>query len=152
MKSSGIVAALLIVGVFVPVAWYQGRPAPVEPEVGEPRTQNIFTLAPGDCFEAGSADVLGDIVPIICEERHTHELYAMTRSIADDYDEASIASEANGFCVDMFHRYTGTAFGDSELEVIHLIPTQESWDSGIDRIGCALFDPAGPSTTSMREG
>ena len=109
MKSSGIVAAVLIVGVFVPLAWYQGRPAPVEPDVAEVRTQNIFTLAPGDCFEADPDSTLSDVVPVICEEVHTHELFALTRSIAENYDEAAVSAEANDFCIDMFHRYTGAA-------------------------------------------
>ena len=150
MKSSGIVAAVLIVGVFVPLAWYQGRPAPVEPDVAEVRTQNIFTLAPGDCFEADPDSTLSDVVPVICEEVHTHELFALTRSIAENYDEAAVSAEANDFCIDMFHRYTGAALEDSTLDVVHLIPTSESWESGIDRIGCALHDPTGPISESMR--
>lgn len=117
----------------------------VDPEPADP-----YGLEVGTCFDdlgevplrafPSGAEV--GVVP--CEQPHRYQLFARI-SIDDPPGEAwpgaDVAGErADLACVGAFEEYVGSSWESSDLDYLHLAPTEGRWNQGDRRASCALFD------------
>jgi hypothetical protein len=116
----------------------------------------IFDLREGDCFNGGPSGSSGEVVESVeavpCDDPHDAEVFLIEElDFAEFPGDAAVESAADDICFPEFESYIGVAYGESEIEVSLLWPTEESWNIADDReVVCAVLDPAGPTTGSLR--
>ncbi|QGG93756.1 septum formation family protein [Actinomarinicola tropica] len=110
---------------------------------------SVFDLAVGDCFGASPEDgeeddelVLTRVEIVDCDEPHLAEVIAVTR-FRDDAGEpfpgaAARDADAQTLCQPTFEEYVGVPLSGSELGLVWLAPTEETWVDDDDReVTCA---------------
>lgn len=109
---------------------------------------SVFDLEIGDCFTAATSD--GDAGPLVttaevvsCDDPHLAEVILIDEFDADD-DEPFPGVQARDeaaeeLCQPAFTDYVGTPLAASELGLLWLAPTEESWsDQGDRAVTCAV--------------
>jgi hypothetical protein len=112
---------------------------------------SVFDLEVGDCFDdPTSTGEVSEVPTIDCAEPHDNEVYAAYDYDGDSFpgDDAMVAAADEG-CQDRFESFVGIGYFESALYYTHLVPTQESWDSGDREIICVLYEPGEKLTGSM---
>ena len=108
---------------------------------------SAFDLGVGDCFdvtESEGADgaVVETVTLVGCDEPHRAEVFAIERLDADD-DEPFPGVEARdtdamALCEPGFEEFVGISAAESELALVWLAPTEESWADGDREVTCAV--------------
>ena len=150
-----VLAALWIVGLGV--AWQLRSPAEAERDssgaIVAGGDLSALSFREGDCWNDPPLDQeVQAVAAVPCTEPHDAEVYAVYDL---DYDEfpgdEEIGSAAEAGCIERFTAFAGVDYASSQLEVVYLEPTQESWDTEDDRSAvCSVSDPAAPTTGSLR--
>jgi hypothetical protein len=122
---------------------------------------SVYDLGVGDCFdttEVESADglVVSTVVLTECDEPHGAEVYA-TESIeaaeGDPFPGTEGRDEAaRELCEPGFEEFVGRSTAESELVLLWLAPTEESWDDGDREVTCAVAAPDGERLTESVAG
>lgn len=126
------------------------------PPTGSTDLTPVLALEVGDCFtepETDDSDRVVSIPTVDCAESHEYEVYARFDLEDDVWRGADqVEQDAEDGCGSRFEEFVGIALVDSELEVLHLTPTIESWEQNGDRtVKCILQDPSGPVTGSLED-
>lgn len=145
---SKLVAAALLGGVFLPLAWWQGG------EIGRgptPTTTAPVRLQVGDCLNAVPGATLSGVTVVACESPHDQEVFGIgeLNGLAS-YDLGRVAAKADQICIEAFAEYTGDPLSESDLNATHVTPSADSWDSGDRTVVCLVAGPDGPMTGSVR--
>jgi hypothetical protein len=115
---------------------------------------NVFSVAPGDCFDDPdtAADEISDVELVDCDEPHDNEVYAVVELEDGDYPgDDVVLARAQDVCLDAFESYVSEPYATSELFATWIVPTQGSWSDGDREVVCVLFDGDGPLEGSMRD-
>ena len=122
---------------------------------------SVYDLGVGDCFdttEVESADglVVSTVALTECDEPHGAEVYA-TESIeaadTDPFPGTDARDEAaRELCEPGFEEFVGRSTAESELVLLWLAPTEESWDDGDREVTCAVAAPEGERLTESVAG
>jgi hypothetical protein len=101
----------------------------------------------------GVGDCLDDKAQLVeCAEDHYSELYLVVELKGNKYPGSkAIEKKAARRCSAAFEDYVGQSYDQSELDIIYFGPDQEGWDAGNRRLSCAVYDPSGPLTGSVRD-
>ena len=107
---------------------------------------DAFSMQVGDCFNDDpnldmTAEVFGvDGIP--CNEPHDNEVYAIFNTTLTEFpgdDQIGILAEDE--CIARFEAFVGRDYMSSQLDVLPIYPTRESWEQVNDReIICAVYD------------
>lgn len=109
---------------------------------------NAFQLRVGDCFD-DTYEAFGDEVSEVdnlpgvpCSTPHDNEVYAaFDVSLPDFPDEGELSMMAFDRCLERFENFVGRDYESSDLDILTLYPSKESWDLQNDReVVCALYD------------
>lgn len=129
-----------------------GSAAPaVTPPVAEP---GGVKLALGDCLDRiALSDNNPETAPVVdCSAEHELEIFAQFDIDSARYPSTVEFDElASPRCVVEFATFVGVDFGISTLDFEYYYPTEEAWLSGDRRVDCAVFDPDGSVTGTLRE-
>jgi hypothetical protein len=109
---------------------------------------NAFQLRVGDCFDdtyAAFGDEVSEVdsLPgVPCSSPHDNEVYAaFDIDLSEFPDEDELSMLAFDRCLDRFENFVGRDYDSSDLDILTLYPSQESWNLQNDReIVCALYD------------
>ncbi|MDJ0939156.1 MAG: septum formation family protein [Woeseiaceae bacterium] len=123
-------------------------------------TVDAFNLRLGDCFDDTSSLMGGeggevDSLPgVPCSEPHDNEVYAVF-----DLDITSLPPEDELFemafdeCHARFSSFVGTDYESSQLDILTLYPTPESYRLEDDReVVCAVYDLNAQKLVGSAEG
>ena len=106
---------------------------------------DAFEIRLGDCFNDASSSGSGEISSIDgvpCSEPHDNEVYALVNLTQSSFpgDEA-IGTMAFEVCLDKFESFVGKDYESSQLDILPIYPTRDSWNERNDReVVCALYD------------
>ncbi|MCT9819366.1 septum formation family protein [Microbacterium sp. W1N] len=120
-------------------------------EVTDGGTTDVFTLAVGDCLNDLTDAEVTEVPVVPCSEPHDSEVYFEFSLDDGEFPGATAVTDAaDQGCYDAFAAFVGLAYEDSVLVFGNYVPTQESWESGNDRlVSCMIGDPEGPTTGSL---
>ncbi len=121
-------------------------------EVTAASTEDVFSLAVGDCLNSAELGETVEQVPFIpCDEPHDSEVYAQTLLTEDAYPgDDVVAAEADEFCYGEFEAFVGMAYDDSELDYFPMYPLEQGWNEIGDReVLCLVYDYDGGVTGTM---
>ncbi len=112
---------------------------------------DVFTLQVGDCLGAIETGEVNDVPTVPCSEPHQLEVFGEYSFPDGDYPgDDTISTTADEECIALFDAFVGLAYEESALGVTYYTPTQESWESGDDRlVSCLVGDPAQDVTGSL---
>lgn len=105
-------------------------------------SQSVFSMDIGMCFDNQDSDQLSSVPAVDCSEPHDNEVFALVDYTDSDVypgDDAinNIALQA---CIEQFEAFVGLPYGDSELAVFPITPSEASWNDRNDReFVCALY-------------
>jgi hypothetical protein len=111
---------------------------------------SAFDLGVGDCFdttEVEGADglVVTTVVLVDCDEPHRAEVFAVETFEAESTDPFPGTEErdevAQTLCEPGFEEFVGVSVAESELVLLWLAPTAESWEDGDREVTCAVAAP-----------
>ena len=93
----------------------------------------VPTAAVGDCIESVGA-VVDELPTVDCDEPHELQVVGLVEHDADDFpgDEV-ISQEAFEECLELFEDFVGAPFTETNLSVLPITPTEESWNTADDR-------------------
>jgi hypothetical protein len=114
---------------------------------------SAFSFRAGDCWNDPPLDQeVESVAAVPCTDPHDAEVYAVYDLAFEEFpgeNEMAVAAEAG--CIERFAEFAGVDYASSELEIVYLNPTEESWDTEDDRSAvCSVSDPAAPTTGSLR--
>lgn len=122
-------------------------------EVTEGSDIDIFSLKLGDCIpqSAMSDGETNESAVVPCSEPHGYEVYHEFELADGEFPGSeAIQEEVLDKCVPEFGTFVGLAYEESSLDLTWYEPTQESWDSGNDRlVQCLVLDPEGEVEGSL---
>lgn len=111
---------------------------------------SVFDLAAGDCFSPPGDDaadgeelVLTSVQLVDCADPHLAEVIEVSRFRDDPGEpfpgEESRDTDALGICQPIFEEYVGVSLAASDLGLIWLAPTRQTWEEDDDReVTCAV--------------
>jgi hypothetical protein len=105
------------------------------------QTIPVAELQPGDCFDLpdGTAEV-GDIAAVPCDEPHDAEVFH-SYDLPDAEqrpDSETIAVANRDACVPAFEGFVDHDFESSDLDILTLDPSEESWREGDRTVICSI--------------
>jgi hypothetical protein len=117
---------------------------------------SAFSFRLGDCWNDPPLDQsVSDVAAVPCERAHDAEVFyvfSLDGGGGAFPGDDTVGQSSQAGCVGQFAEFAGEEYATSELEVVYLSPTRESWDEEDDRIVvCSVSDPAGPTTGSLRD-
>ncbi|MEA3077149.1 MAG: hypothetical protein QOF60_2057 [Actinomycetota bacterium] len=114
-----------------------------------------FALAPGQCGPADLDDVaaIPEGTNVDCTSEHIIEAYATLQppgpaaepTAAFEHDD--LAGFADQACYVAFAPYVKTAYADSDLDYLPVMPSRQAWSAGARTITCVLFHYDGNALT-----
>ena len=114
----------------------------------------ITEARPGDCIDLAtqSGTSIETYTPRDCDVDHELEVVGIVTAQDGPYPgQQTLDDLADERCRDLFLRYVGIEFDDSELAMQPLLPTREAWADGDHEIACVVqTDSGGPLTESVR--
>ena len=86
-----------------------------------------------------------------CSEPHDLQVFSNFTLTGDEYPSvATIVSDAAARCGRSFTKFVGVDFGISALDFVYYYPTESSWAAGDRTVDCAIFDPDGKTTGTLK--
>lgn len=121
----------------------------------------VYNPSIGDCFDKreletkpASGSKQTDItLELPCDLPHQNEVFDVVEyPTTKDYPgETTLRDFAKKNCIRNFTAFVGSEYELSTLEVGYVIPTEENWAPGRERVGCYVYDPkAERSVGSLR--
>jgi Septum formation len=157
-----VVGLLILTGVFgdgrdaPSVETAAETSAPPEPEQTAPtESENIYTgdLEVGDCLAQSPGVETFTVVTVPCSQPHSHEVFAAV-NLPDRNAEfpgyPAIDAQAEQLCIAQFEGFVGLPYDQSELKIRFMTPSEQGWRAGERVVHCAVYDPAGEVTGSLR--
>ena len=127
------------------------KPIPTATETTAPSGKVVLEL--GDCLDRAKLED-GDTKtdPMVkCTKPHDLQVFSAFDIDGKDYPgAAAIVSDAATRCADSFTKFVGVDFGISTLDFIYYYPTETSWSDGDRTVDCAIFDPDGQTTGTLK--
>lgn len=120
--------------------------------VVETGTAHTLDLRAGDCFDEPDEDI-GTVSVVPCGSPHFAEVYwevGVTAANDRHPGEREVLRQADRRCEHAFTWFVGEYYAESPLDIYYFYPSQGSWAEGDRTITCAVFDPAGQTTGSLR--
>lgn len=127
----------------------------------------VFDLKVGDCLvlpddlDPSEGFELTTVKTVECNEPHQGEIVAdqdVTDSDFPDVEagaypgEEALFEKSKDICLPAFESYVGTTFDESELDLLPLTPTQDSWNKADDRaIVCIAVNLNDEVTTTFKD-
>ena len=118
-----------------------------------------FQLRTGDCFNDGSSSFAGEeeissLPGVPCSQPHDNEVYAVFDVNIGSYPEGDGMFElALDQCLDRFESFVGRDYETSDLDILTLYPTTQSWNLQNDReVVCAVYDINGNTLVGSARG
>ena len=115
--------------------------------------KDVFSLTVGDCFDdPPTGSELQTVETVECSGPHDAEVYAEFDSAEDGAypGDGDMQAEAEQGCIERFEDFVGIAPETSELGIVYLHPTEDSWDGIDDRqITCVVTDPSGSNSGTL---
>jgi hypothetical protein len=147
-----VVAAVVLIRQMGPGAAGRDGSGDID-EAGE---LSAFSFRLGDCWNDPPLDTsVSDVIAVPCDQPHDAEVYAVFSLDEGDGGfpgDDAVADSSQAGCVERFTEFAGAEYAVSELEVVYLSPTSDSWESEGDRVVvCSVSDPAGRTTGSLRQ-
>lgn len=109
----------------------------------------MFEIAVGDCLAEETAGTVTEAPIVPCDQPHQSELFFIYTVEGEDFPGSEgrqgLVEEQ---CVPQFESFVGVPYLESDLEVLTLEPTEESWGLSDRELVCMVTDPAGPVTGS----
>jgi hypothetical protein len=131
--------------------------APVPQEERSPTGAEDFYLADlevGDCLaESSTVDETFGVETVPCSEPHGLEVFASVNLPEGDGAFPGyqvIDAQAEQMCVAEFEGFVGLPHEQSALEIRFMTPSEEGWRAGERLVHCAVYDPAGEVSGSLR--
>lgn len=127
------------------------QPAPVPTRTFS--ASGLVVLKLGNCLDkAKLEDGDKETDPFIsCTKPHDLEVFSHFAIKGDEYPSVeTIVSDAAARCAKSFTKFVGVDFGISALDFLYYYPTQSSWAAGDRMVDCAIFDPDGKTTGSLK--
>ncbi|MFP4512756.1 MAG: septum formation family protein [Acidimicrobiales bacterium] len=122
---------------------------------------SAFELGPGDCFDTTDVDsgeglVVTTVMLVDCAEPHRAEVFGI-EELASPLGEPFPGAEARdedsqALCEPGFEQYVGVPLAESELVLLWLAPTEESWADDDREVACAVAAPDEQLLTESVEG
>jgi hypothetical protein len=88
-----------------------------------------------------------------CSEPHGYEVFASVNLPDGDEDFPGyqvIDEQAEEMCIAEFEGFVGLPHDQSALEIRFMTPSEEAWLAGDRLVHCAVYDPAGDVSGSLR--
>jgi Septum formation len=109
----------------------------------------VQKLRVGDCLDLGNTATQeeGEVEAfqaIPCDEPHQGEVYL---SQEDAFREATwpgrttVEDKADELCLGAFEGYVGVAYDETDLDLVALSPTEDSWSLGDRGVSCLVIRP-----------
>jgi hypothetical protein len=108
----------------------------------------------GDCLDMEVVEQaeLSEIPTVDCADKHDGQVVHTFEMPGESFPSDTEWSEAiEEGCTQGFEEFVGTSYGESDLLVQDLSPTEESWESGDRQVLCLAFVSDG-STSQSFEG
>ena len=107
-----------------------------------------FQLRTGDCFNDASysfdgSSEISSLPGVPCAEPHDNEVYAVFDVSLSSYpsSEDAMFEHALDECLHRFESFVGREYESSELDILTLYPTPDSWRVQNDReVVCAVYE------------
>ena len=107
-----------------------------------------FELRMGDCFnDAGNSfngdDEISSLPGVPCSQPHHNEVYAVFDVNIASYPESEdgMFDIALDHCLQRFESFVGRDYETSDLDILTLYPTPQSWNLQDDReVVCAVYE------------
>ncbi len=114
-------------------------------------TQDVFSLAVGDCVDGTSVGAVTDVPTVACAAPHDLEVFYDFDLTGGAYPGDSVVSDAaKAGCEAQFDSFVGLTYADSALDFTEYTPTADSWRSGDRTVSCVIGDPNGKTTGTLR--
>ncbi len=114
-----------------------------DPLPEDPESVDVFSLAVGDCINDAGLDEVTDVEVIDCAQPHDLEVFSEFTLEGDDFPGADeVDTLATDGCFQAFPAFVGLTYEESVLDYTYFVPTQESWETGDDRlVSCLIGEP-----------
>lgn len=114
-----------------------------DPPAEDPESVDVFSLAVGDCINDAAEDEVTDVEALDCALPHDYEVFSDFELEGDTFPgDEQVQTLAEDGCLQAFPAFAGIAYDDSVLDINYFLPTQESWETGDDRlVSCLIFEP-----------
>ncbi|MDZ7679356.1 MAG: septum formation family protein [Acidimicrobiales bacterium] len=122
---------------------------------------SAFDLGAGDCFDTTDVDsgeglVVTTVMLVDCAEPHRAEVFGVERlatPLGEPFPGAEARDEdSQALCEPGFEQYVGVPLAESELVLLWLAPTEESWADDDREVACAVAAPDEQLLTESVEG
>lgn len=137
--------------------WAAYGPAPTATAIATPppgtNPTGRVALAVGDCVKRAALEDNNDATnPLVdCAKPHDLEVFAQETIPDGEYPSVdALTAMGQTTCRAAYGTFVGLDFGLSHLDYLYYYPTESSWahsDRGLD---CAVFDPTGPVTGTLK--
>ncbi|HWB90159.1 MAG TPA: septum formation family protein [Acidimicrobiia bacterium] len=135
--------SLLVVALGLALISCQAEPArDASGDIAEQGELSVFRFRVGDCFNDPSSglEVVTDVEAVPCSQAHDNEVFHLFDLPDGSYpDSATIDQHVLEECLPAFETYVGTPYEISELYVVPITPTEESWAAADREVVCALY-------------
>lgn len=118
-----------------------------------------FQLRDGDCFNDAGYSFVGEeeissLPGVPCSEPHDNEVYAVFDVDLTSYpsSEDAMFEHALEECLDRFPGFVGIEYESSELDILTLYPTTESWRHNDREVVCAVYDMSATQLVGSARG
>lgn len=101
----------------------------------------------GECFQdPEDTSEVGALDKVDCDDAHDNEVISVFPLDEEDFPgegafpgDDAVEAEALQRCTEDFAEYVGTTLEESDLELLTISPTEETWEEGDDReVICAV--------------
>lgn len=113
----------------------------------------VPTASVGDCIETVGS-VVTELPTVDCDEAHEVQVVGLVEHEGDEFPGTdAVAQEAFEECLDHFEDFVGASYLDTNLSVLPITPTEESWNEADDResICVARRDDGADLTESIED-
>lgn len=126
-----------------------------------PEEVGVFELAVGDCFDLAQVDSddglqITTVTLVDCDEPHRAQVFAIEQleaAAGEPFPGTEARDEtAQELCTTGFEDYVGVSVAESELVMMWLAPTEESWEEDDREVLCAVAASDDEQLTESVEG
>ena len=113
----------------------------------------VPTAEVGACIESVE-EVVSDLPTVDCDAPHQVQVVGLFEHDGDDFPgDDAISQEAFEACLEEFEDFVGAPFTETNLSVLPITPTEESWNEADDResICVASRDDGADLTESVED-
>ena len=153
-------AAAALVALLALTGCSDDGPEATRDEAGAVATQgsvDALDVAVGDCvndpegIDSEEGAVFESIEAVPCDQPHDNEIYHQFDLPEGDWPgEDALFEQAGQGCEAEFAAFVGLGYDESALDIAPITPVEESWDQGDREVSCAVYDPAGQTTGTLK--